>query len=63
MNTEEKIMEVLEKTTIGLSISEVAKALKISRMTAARYLDRLVAEKKVYRRKIGAVKLHYKTEM
>ncbi len=54
-----KILDLLEKYNQGLSIDDVARFLKISRTTAAKYLEVLVETDKIKRREVGNTKLHY----
>lgn len=45
--TLEKVMEVLEKVNSGLTAEFVAKEIGVSRTTARRYLEHLIAEEKI----------------
>jgi len=56
---EKAVLKILEYHTEGLTIGQIAKILKVTRTTAARDLDALVAASKIKRREIGKVKLHY----
>jgi Mn-dependent DtxR family transcriptional regulator len=55
----ELVTELLKKDKEGLTIIEVAKALKISRNTVAVVLAELKGAKLIRIRPIGRAKLHY----
>ncbi len=59
MNTEKKIVRILKKNKQGLSISELAKKLKIHRHTVSRYIMELKGSGVVSVRKVGPTKLCY----
>ena len=56
---ENEIIKLLRKKRYGLSIEDVAQAISVSRITAAKYLFVLEAKKKVDVRVIGKYRLHY----
>lgn len=45
--TLEKVLEVLERTNLGLTAEFVAKEMGVSRTTARRYLEHLITEEKI----------------
>tara|TARA_Y100000310_G_scaffold342555_1_gene446285 strand:- start:331 stop:519 length:189 start_codon:yes stop_codon:yes gene_type:complete len=53
------VTKLLKRNTDGLSILEIAKALKISRNTVPVVMAELKGEGKIRIRPIGRVKLHY----
>ncbi|MFC1712160.1 hypothetical protein ACFL6S_00760 [Candidatus Poribacteria bacterium] len=53
-----RILSLLSKSNDGMMIIEIAAAIKRTRHTAGRYLDRLVAEGKVEMRKVGVSKIY-----
>jgi predicted transcriptional regulator len=53
------IFEILKRNPDGLTIQEVSKLGKMSRITATIYLHELLGEGKVVERKIGAYRLFY----
>ena len=55
----EDVEELLKKSTDGLTLTEIARALNISRNTAAVILAELKGGDKIRIRKIGMAKLHY----
>jgi hypothetical protein len=55
----QKILKLLSRQDYGLTIEEVAAALSINRMTAAKYLAVLGATNKISVRNVGRAKLHY----
>ncbi len=58
-NTKSEIINLLTERDYGLTIEEIAVALKTSRTTASKYLAILEAEKKIRVREVGKAKLHY----
>ena len=56
---EVKIIGVLYEKPGGLTVQDLAEALKVSTVTMAKYLDILVAKKEIYRRELGSAKIHY----
>jgi len=58
-NTKKEIFELLAEKNYGLTIEEVANALKTSRSTASKYLAIMEAEGKILVREVGKAKLHY----
>ena len=57
-----EIKEILRKDTRGLTIQEISKATKVSRITAVMALMKLDGAGLVYARPIGNCKLHYLNE-
>lgn len=55
----ELVVNILRNNTDGLTIAEIAKALQISRNTAAVALAELKGANMVRIREIGMAKLHY----
>ena len=55
----ELVINLLKKNTDGLTIIEIAKALKISRNTVPVILAELKGEGKIRIRPVGKAKLHY----
>jgi PAS domain S-box-containing protein len=59
MDEETKIREVLREQPLGMNIKEIAKAIGMSRNSAAKYLDVLTATGQLDVRQIGNAKLYY----
>ena len=59
MDKKEAVSKLLKKNTDGLTIIEIAKALKISRNTVPVILAELKGERMIRIRPIGKAKLHY----
>ncbi|MBT4651738.1 HTH domain-containing protein [Candidatus Woesearchaeota archaeon] len=59
MDKKEQVVSLLKKNTDGLTIIEIARALKISRNTVPVVLAELKGEGKIRVRPIGKAKLHY----
>ena len=57
--TIKRIRELLQKDRRGLTIQEIAKKVKVSRITAARALSYLEGAGEVEVRVIGNCRLHY----
>ena len=55
----EVITEALKKNSMGLTIVEISRLLKISRNTVAVALAELKGEKAITIRPVGKAKLHY----
>ncbi|MFH1311315.1 MAG: hypothetical protein ABIH65_02830 [Nanoarchaeota archaeon] len=55
----ELVTDLLKKNTMGLTIIEISKLLKISRNTVAVVLAELKGENSIYIRPIGKAKLNY----
>ena len=55
----EQVIDLLRKNTDGLTIIEIAKALKVSRNTVPVVLAELKGENKIRIRPVGKAKLHY----
>ena len=60
--TMDKIVKLLSQKTYGLTIEEVSSDLKISRITASKYLSVLEVLGKITVREVGKAKLHYLKE-
>ena len=59
MDKKEAVSKLLKKNTDGLTIIEIAKALKISRNTVPVILAELKGERMIRILPIGKAKLHY----
>jgi DNA-binding NarL/FixJ family response regulator len=59
MDRQNKILVLLRKNTDGLTIQEIARALKISRNTVPVILAELKGANKIRVRPVGKAKLHY----
>ena len=59
MDKKEAVIKLLKKNTDGLTIIEIAKALKISRNTVPVILAELKGANKIRIRPVGKAKLHY----
>jgi predicted ArsR family transcriptional regulator len=59
MGKKEAVVELLQKNTDGLTIIEIAKALRISRNTVPVILAELKGAELIRIRPIGKAKLHY----
>ncbi len=55
----DKVIKILNEHPEGLSLQQISDSLKLSRNTAVKYIFGLEGEGEVYRRRIGAVTLHY----
>jgi predicted ArsR family transcriptional regulator len=55
----ELVIKLLKKDTDGLTVKEIAQALRISRNTAPVILAELKGEKLIRVREVGKAKLHY----
>lgn len=53
------IIKILNEHPEGLSLQQIADFLNVSRNTAVKYIFGLEGEREIYRRRIGAVTLHY----
>ncbi len=53
------VEELLKQNTDGLTVTDIASLLKISRNTAAVALAELLGEQKIRIRDVGMAKLHY----
>lgn len=56
-----KILDCLEKSSRGLTITDIAQEVDLNRHTATKILDRLLIEKKVNYDEKGAAKIFYST--
>jgi len=54
---EDKILEVLNESLFGMSITEIADKININRMTAAKYLEIMRAKKLIFNKRVGTSKL------
>ncbi len=54
---EDQIIEVLNKSIFGMSITEIAESIEINRMTAAKYLEIMHAKNLIFSKKVGTSKL------
>ena len=59
MDRQNKILVLLRKNTDGLTIQEIARALKLSRNTVPVILTELKGANKIRVRPVGKAKLHY----
>jgi len=59
MDKKQAVIKLLKKDTDGLTIIEIAKALKISRNTVPVILAELKGEGRIRIRPVGKAKLHY----
>lgn len=57
MDVEKKILNILKKSKTPLSKSEVARRIKLTPATASKYIDILVAKKKVKLADFGNIHL------
>ncbi len=62
MDPEEKILRVLRDAKWGLTVSDIAKKVKMSRLTTTKYLEALKAKGLVIEKKIGAYRLWFVKE-
>jgi len=58
-NPKEIIVKALMKHPEGLTIQQIADAIKTTRITATKYIHELIGEGMVYQRKVGIAKLCY----
>jgi Fic family protein len=58
-NFKEKIVELLRQNPDGLTILGIARALKMHRHTASKYVSELIKEGKIVQRMVGPAKLCY----
>jgi len=56
----QEILRFLEENPRGSTVTEVAEAIDVSRVTASKYLEVLSATDEVDVRKVGQAKLHYR---
>jgi len=59
MEISDRILNLLEKKTYGLSIEEISGILSINRTTTSKYLLVLESRRKISVRILGKAKLHY----
>jgi DNA-binding Lrp family transcriptional regulator len=59
MDIEKRILRALKNNREGLTISELAKKLKLHRHTIPKYIYKLEGERKIKIRKVGVAKLCY----
>ncbi len=55
-------MEAIKKHPEGLTIQKISEMVKMSRITATKYIHELIGEGKIYQRQIGVAKLCYSNE-
>jgi response regulator of citrate/malate metabolism len=60
--TKERIMSLLNKRPVGLTIRDIAQAIGAHRQTVAKYVLVLEAEGRIHRRVVGSASLHYPKE-
>ncbi|MCS7105967.1 MAG: hypothetical protein NZ942_01470 [Candidatus Aenigmarchaeota archaeon] len=60
--SKEVILNILKEHPDGLTIQEVSKLAKMSRITATKYVHELIGEGKVVERKIGIARLLFLKE-
>jgi len=60
--TRQEILEFLEDHPRGSTVTEVAEAIDVSRVTASKYLEVVSATGEVDVRNVGQAKLHYRNE-
>lgn len=61
-DNKQKILNLISRTPIGLSIDCVSTRLKINRATAAKHLAVLEASQLILERELGKAKLYYPKE-
>ena len=59
---EARIIEHLQQSPSGLTITDIHNGINASRITVSKYISVLEAKKKVFSKKIGAYKLYFVTE-
>ena len=57
----QKVLEILNKTTRGLTITDIASELSLNRHTVTKILDRLLIEKRANYDEKGPAKIFYST--
>ncbi len=62
VDKKELIIKILKENPEGLTIQQISKLGKMSRITATIYIHELLGERKVAERKIGAYRLFYLKE-
>jgi len=60
-NLKRRILDILYESDIGLTVSEIARSLRISRPTVYKYLSELKAEGKVKEFSVGAYRIYVPT--
>ncbi|MEM0333622.1 MAG: winged helix-turn-helix transcriptional regulator, partial [Candidatus Aenigmatarchaeota archaeon] len=60
--TKEKILNVIKENPDGLTIQEIARKAKVSRITASIYVHELLGEGKVHQKKIGVYRIIFPKE-
>jgi DNA-binding IclR family transcriptional regulator len=60
--SKEIILNILKEHPDGLTIQEVSKLAKMSRITATKYVHELIGEGKIVERKIGIARLLFLKE-
>jgi len=59
VNIREKIIQVIKKHPEGLTMTEIAKLVGMSRLSISKYIYELHGAKKIRIRRIGKIKLCY----
>lgn len=60
--TRKAILDILRKHPEGLTVAKISSLLKISRITATKYIERLIGEGMIYEKKIGVYRLLFLRE-
>lgn len=56
------ILEVIRKSTEGLTIQQISDSAEMSRITATKYIHELLGEGRIYEKNIGAYRLFFLKE-
>jgi DNA-binding IclR family transcriptional regulator len=54
-----RILKLISRKPLGLTIEEISRELRINRATASKYLAVLEAQERILVRDLGKAKLHY----
>jgi len=57
-----KILEILNKQSEGLTIQQLSKIARMSRITTTKYIHELIGEGKIRERKIGIYRILFSKE-
>ncbi|MEM7825671.1 MAG: hypothetical protein QW412_02325 [Candidatus Aenigmatarchaeota archaeon] len=60
--SKEIILKILKEHTEGLTIQNISKLAKMSRITATKYVHELIGEGKIIERKVGIARLLFLKE-
>jgi len=60
--TKERILNVIKENPEGLTIQEIARKAKVSRITASIYVHELLGEGKVFQKKVGVYRIIFPKE-